>query len=89
MRLVIVSNRPGLIRGGVRHPQAAEYAPGTFTPDQLREMLAEPELTLAVGRLLTQADIDALDGGEAAAAVQVTAPEAAPAKSAKPSKARA
>ena len=62
MHLVIVCNRPGLIRGGVRHPQAEIHDLGRFSPAQLRDMLAEPELTLVVGTRLTLSDVDEAEG---------------------------
>ena len=40
-RLHIACVRPGFIRGGRPHPQAAEYELTDFTAAQLREMLAE------------------------------------------------
>lgn len=55
--LVVVCRRPGLIRAGIRHPAVAEYPAADFSAEQLAEMLAEPELTLVIGRLMTEADI--------------------------------
>lgn len=52
-RLVIACTRPGLIRGGVRHPKSASYQLDFFAEPALREMLAEPELVLALGVPLT------------------------------------
>ena len=63
MRLVITCARPGLIRGGVRHPKSAEHLLRDFSPDQLREMLSEPELALTLGRPLTFADVAAIEAG--------------------------
>jgi hypothetical protein len=63
MQLVIACARPGLIRGGVRHPKTATYLLHQFSHDQLSEMLAEPELAIAIGRPLTGADVDALREG--------------------------
>lgn len=63
--LSIACSRPGLIRGGVRHPRQEMHLLGRFTPDQLREMLAEPELSLVIGRPLTAADIAAIEAAGA------------------------
>lgn len=48
-RLTIACARPGLIRGGVRHPFLASYPADAFSPAQLRELLAEPALAVIVG----------------------------------------
>nr|WP_294547671.1 hypothetical protein [uncultured Rhodopila sp.] len=63
-RLVIACARPGLIRGGVRHPKVAEHLIGAFSPDQLRELLAEPEIAVVVGRPLTLDDVATLEAGK-------------------------
>jgi len=70
MRLVITCARPGLIRGGVRHPKSAEHLLRDFSPDQLREMLSEPELALTLGRPLTYADVAAIEVGAFSTAIQ-------------------
>ena len=44
----------GMIRGGVRHPRGfATHLVGAFTADQLRELVAEPDLVVLVGQPLT------------------------------------
>ncbi len=48
-RLVIACARPGLIRGGVRHPFLASHPADAFTPAQLRELMNEPALAVIVG----------------------------------------
>ena len=75
-RLVVACARPGLIRGGVRHPKLAEHLIGAFTPDQLRELLAEPEIAIVVGRPLTLDDVAVLEAGR-----PLVVHEAAPAPS--------
>ena len=57
MALVVTCTRPGLIRGGVRHPRAASYEDGHFTAEQLAELLAEPEIVIVRGDVLTSADL--------------------------------
>jgi hypothetical protein len=64
-RLVIACSRPGLIRGGVRHPKLASYPLGHFAEAALREMLAEPELALVLG---TEVTVDMLPSVAAPAA---------------------
>lgn len=51
--VVIVSRRPGIIRGGMRHPAVAAHAPGAFTPEQLVDIVGEPEITVVVGAIVT------------------------------------
>jgi hypothetical protein len=41
--------RPGLMRGGVRHPRHAVHAADAFTAAQIAELLAEPALTVILG----------------------------------------
>ena len=60
-RLHIACVRPGFIRGGRPHPQAAEYELTDFTAAQLREMLAEPALSLVVGERLAERHIEAME----------------------------
>jgi hypothetical protein len=67
MLITVVCHRPGLIRAGKRHPKVESYLVTQFTADQLREMLAEPELTIVVGHPLTTADIGAIEQGTQAA----------------------
>lgn len=64
---MITCTRPGLIRGGVRHPKSAQHKLEAFTPAQLREMLAEPELHLTLGRPLLAGDVDAIEASAKAA----------------------
>lgn len=65
MALVVTCTRPGLIRGGVRHPRAHTYAEGHFSAAQLEEMLNEPEIVIVRGDVVTSADLLGL--GRAAA----------------------
>ena len=60
MALVVTCTRPGLIRGGVRHPRAASYADGHFSPEQLAELLAEPEIVVVRGEVVTMEELLAL-----------------------------
>ena len=59
--IVIACARPGLIRAGVRHPAVASHALDAFTPEQLRELLAEPALRVVIGEALSEAFIRALE----------------------------
>jgi hypothetical protein len=69
--LHIVCLRPGgMNRGGLRHDRHQVHQLGSFTPVQLREMLAEPELALILG-------------GDALTEAHVAGLEAPPAKKAK------
>lgn len=69
MQLTIVCHREGgMIRGGVRHGRVAEHLVGRFTPDQLRELIAEPNITVVVGRPLTSVDIARIEEERAAEA---------------------
>ncbi len=47
-------------RAGVRHPRHATHELDAFTPEQLREMLDEPELTLIIGERFTEAHLKAM-----------------------------
>lgn len=84
MQLTIVCHREGgMIRGGVRHGRLAEHLVTRFTADQLREMIAERDLSVVVGRPLTPADIARIEedaqaaAKEAARARNAAGPEAA------------
>lgn len=68
MQLSIVCLREGgMIRGGIRHGRLAVHHAGDLSLEQLREMLAEPELAVIVGRPLTEDDIDAMEKDRRAA----------------------
>ena len=60
-KIHVVCHRPGLIRGGHRNPPHAVHDIGFHTPEQLRELIAEPEITVISGDLLTEADIAAIE----------------------------
>jgi hypothetical protein len=78
--LIIVSRRPGMIRGGRQHPPVAVYSAEQaldFTPHQLADIAAEPEMTMVVGEVV------APDGIEAMVADFATAIEAAAKKAKK------
>ena len=60
MRIVVSCRRPGLIRAGRPNPGVAVYAPGDFTEEQLAELVAEPEITVVVGEVLTLETIPAM-----------------------------
>ena len=73
MLLTIVCHREGgMIRGGVRHGRVAEHMVTRFTPDQLRELIAEPNITVVVGRPLTSVDIAQIEEARAAEAKAAT-----------------
>lgn len=57
----VFCHRPGMNRGGRSNPRHAAYDFGVHTPAQLRELLAEPEVTVLVGDALTEADIAAME----------------------------
>jgi hypothetical protein len=60
--LHIVCMRPGgMNRGGRRHDRHAVHSLADFTPAQLREMLAEPDLVLLGGVVLTEDYIGELE----------------------------
>lgn len=52
-KLIIVSRRPGMFRGGRSHPPVAEHALDAFTHEQLTDIVGEPEMSVVEGRLLT------------------------------------
>lgn len=57
MQIVVTCLREGgMIRGGIRHPRVAAYDTSKFSADQLREMIAEPDLVVVAGHLLTEAE---------------------------------
>ena len=69
MQLTIVCTREGgMIRAGRRHGRAAEHLVTDFTPDQLRELIAEPNISVVVGRPLTPVDIAKIEEEQKAAA---------------------
>jgi hypothetical protein len=53
--------RPGLIRGGRSNPRHAAHDVGTHSPGELRALLAEPEIVVVVGEVLTEAHIAAIE----------------------------
>ena len=59
-KLHVVCHRPGLIRGGRPNPAHAVYSHGDITPEQLAELASEPQITLIVGRTLSDDDLAAL-----------------------------
>lgn len=68
MQLTIVCVRPGgMIRAGRRHGRAEEHLVSDFTADQLRELIAEPDISVIVGRPLTPVDIARLEDEQRAA----------------------
>ncbi len=87
MKLIVFSAVPGLAVAGVHHPRIASHLVTTFTEDQLRQMIADPNLAICVGIELTAADVE----GFIATHCKPPAPEdELPAEAAtKPGKARA
>jgi hypothetical protein len=57
----VLCHRPGMNRGGRANPRHAAYDFGVHTPAQLRELLAEPEVTVLVGDVLTEALVAAAE----------------------------
>lgn len=67
----VVCFRPGMHRGGRRNPRHAAYAPGDHTPDELRELVNDPEIiVIDGGAVLTDAAIDAQVAANALAAAK-------------------
>ena len=62
-KLHIVCLRPGgMNRGGARHDRHQVHAADAFSPLQLREMMADPELVLILGGdALTEAHVAAME----------------------------
>lgn len=89
--LFIACARPGLIRAGRRHPAVAAYLIDDFSPADLREMLAEPALAIAIGDGLTEEHIAAyerqLEGVDPPVPAPPDAVKARPAKPARGKKA--
>lgn len=63
-QLIIVCARPGLARCGVEHQRVATHLLGRFKPAELRTLLADPDLTLFVGRPLFADDVEGLEAGD-------------------------
>lgn len=74
----VLCHRPGMNRGGRANPRHAAYDFGVHTPAQLRELLAEPEVTVLVGDVLTEDYVAAIEQHRAALESYVT--EVDPAK---------
>ncbi len=55
--IIVVCRRPGLIRGGLRNGVCDRYDAGTLAPAQLAELVAEPEITVVLGSVITAEDI--------------------------------
>jgi hypothetical protein len=54
-------------RGGARHDKHMLYALEAFTPEQLREMIADPDIVLIHGgEELTEANVAAIEAKPAA-----------------------
>ena len=49
----VFCSRPGMFRGGRKNPRHAAYAPDVHTPAELRDLLADPEVTVVIGDELT------------------------------------
>jgi hypothetical protein len=59
---IVCKREGGMNRGGIRHPEGRKaHAMDKLTPDQLREMLAEPALELIIGEPLTEKHVAALE----------------------------
>ncbi len=74
MQLLVSCSRPGLGVAGKMHPQFAAYPVGEFSEEQLREMIADRHISIAVGTPLTA------DGVAAFVAEHIAAPKTAKAK---------
>ena len=53
--------RPGMIRGGRENPFHAVYAAGDHTPEQFRELLADPLIAVVSGEAVTEAHMRAME----------------------------
>ena len=49
MKYHVLSQRPGMHRGGRANPQYAEYVPGDHSPDQFRDLLGDPNIVVILG----------------------------------------
>ena len=58
--VIVLCRRPGMFRAGVHHPAVAAHARGSFTKEQLLELIAEPEITLVIGVVVTAEAVSAL-----------------------------
>ena len=80
MKLTIVCIREGgMIRAGRRHGRAEEHLVTDFTADQLRELIAEPAISVIVGRPLTPVDIARIEEERKAAAKEAAREKNTPA----------
>ncbi len=77
----VMCARPGMNRGGRSNPAHAAYEPGAHTPAQLRDLIADPHISVVVGHKLTEEHIVALE--HEAAKAEPEKAKAAPAKAAK------
>ena len=81
--LIIACHRPGMIRGGRPHPPVQSYtaaeAVAAFTPEQLADIVGEPEIVVVIGERVAIEQIDAA----AAAMADAAAEEARATKKAK------
>lgn len=57
----VICHRPGMHRGGRANPPHAAHDHGVHSPEQLRELLAEPQITVIVGEKLTEAHVVAIE----------------------------
>ena len=57
--------RPGMIRGGRENPFHAVYAAGDHTPEQLRELLADPLIAVIAGDAMTEDFVASMESGAA------------------------
>ena len=64
----VICGRPGLHRGGRPNPPHAPYKLGDHTPDQLRDLLAEPATHVIIGAEMTEDDVAKIEADLAAAA---------------------
>ena len=73
----VISRIPGRIRGGRPTPPHAAYDLGAHTPDELRDLLTDHEITVVYCEAVTEEAIVALEAKAALAADVATAEIAA------------
>lgn len=85
MKLHTVCFRPGgMNRGGVRHERLKTFDAETFSPQQMRELLTEPELALinGAGEVMGAAHLAEVEAAIAEEEAKAKADKAAKAKKA-------
>ena len=62
MKYHVLSQRPGMHRGGRANPQHADYVAGDHTPAQFRDLLDDPNIVVITGgERLTPAHVEEME----------------------------